>query len=151
MGVPTVHMHSSLMAKKILDHIDRNIPTPKEKFAELKQAQKWKNSESSTEFSTIFSNEDNVLPKSNDFSPQKSDGFEGKKSTLLIQSQGNCHARTQLKDSTDKSMEVRKEETLVPDVNAYNSSNSRLGNDVSTTQFFFSNYILAVKDFPVLM
>ncbi|KOM40050.1 hypothetical protein LR48_Vigan04g024800 [Vigna angularis] len=131
-GVPTVHMHSSLMAKKILNHIDRNIPTPKEKFAELKQAAKWRNSESSTEFSTIYSNEDNVLHKLNDFSPQKSDGLEGKKSTLLNESQGNYHARTQLKDSSDKSMEVRKEETLVPDVNAYNSSNSRLGNDDAT-------------------
>jgi len=138
------------MAKKILDHIDRNIPTPKEKIAELKQAPKWRNSESSTEFRTIFSNEDNGLHKLNDFSPQKSDGLEGKKSTLLIEGQGNYHARTQLKDSTDKSIEVRKEETLVPDVNAYNSSNSGLGNDVSTTTFFFfSNYILAVRDFSV--
>ncbi|MCI82308.1 nucleoporin-like protein, partial [Trifolium medium] len=46
-SVPTVHMHTSLMAKKILEHIDRSIPTPKEKSAELKLATKWKNPESS--------------------------------------------------------------------------------------------------------
>ncbi|KAK8465909.1 hypothetical protein PHAVU_009G207200 [Phaseolus vulgaris] len=131
-GVPTVHLHTSLMAKKILDHIDRNIPTPKEKFAELKMAPKWRNSESSIEFSTTFSNEDNDLHKLNDFSPYKYDGLEGKKSTLLIEGKGNYHIDTQLKDSTDKSTEVRKEETLVPDVNAYNSRNPRLGNDDAT-------------------
>ncbi|CAJ1975524.1 unnamed protein product [Sphenostylis stenocarpa] len=130
-GAPTVHMHSSLMAKKILDHIDRNVPTPKEKSAELKLATKWKNSES--DFSTISSNEDNDLHKLNDVSPHIYDGLERKKSTLLIEGKGNYRVDMQLKDSTNKSINVRNEETLAPDVNSYNSSNPRHDNDDAPT------------------
>lgn len=41
-GVPTIPRHSSQMARKILEHLDRKIPTPKEKYAELKLATSWK-------------------------------------------------------------------------------------------------------------
>ena len=41
-NVPTVHPQSSLMARKILEHLDRNPPTPKEKWDELKLASTWK-------------------------------------------------------------------------------------------------------------
>lgn len=37
-GVPTVHPHSSQIAKRILEHIDRNPPTPKDKSEELRLA-----------------------------------------------------------------------------------------------------------------
>lgn len=40
--VPTVHPQSSLMARRILEHLDRNPPTPKEKLDELKLATAWK-------------------------------------------------------------------------------------------------------------
>ncbi|XP_030511318.1 nuclear pore complex protein NUP1 isoform X2 [Rhodamnia argentea] len=46
-GVPTVPTHSSLMARKILEHLDRSLPTPKDKAAELKHATLRKKSESS--------------------------------------------------------------------------------------------------------
>ncbi|BFG40105.1 hypothetical protein CerSpe_263790 [Prunus speciosa] len=41
-GVPTVHPQSSLIARTILEHIDRNPPTPKDKSEELKLAIAWK-------------------------------------------------------------------------------------------------------------
>ncbi|KAI3424558.1 uncharacterized protein J3R85_010573, partial [Psidium guajava] len=46
-GVPTVPTHSSQMARKILEHLDRSLPTPKDKAAELKHATLRKKSESS--------------------------------------------------------------------------------------------------------
>ncbi|XP_027331242.1 nuclear pore complex protein NUP1 isoform X2 [Abrus precatorius] len=133
--LPTAHMHTSLMAKKILDHIDRNIPTPKEKSAELKMAMKWKNPESSTDFSTILSDEDNGLVKLKDVSPYKYDGIYGKKSTLRNDVKGNYHVDMQPKESTQKSMNVRKEGTLTSDINVCSSIPS-LSNVASTTQNF---------------
>ncbi|KAK7411134.1 hypothetical protein VNO78_02565 [Psophocarpus tetragonolobus] len=143
-SVPTVHMHSTLMAKKILDHIDRTIPTPKEKSAELKMATKWKNPESSIDFSTISSNEDNGLLKLKDISPPKYDGLEDKKSTLWNEGKGNYHVDMQPKESTDKSTDVRKG-PLASDVN-FNSSIPRRGdNDVSTTHNFGGSQIFSMK------
>ncbi|XP_010254433.1 PREDICTED: nuclear pore complex protein NUP1 [Nelumbo nucifera] len=40
--VPTVHPQSSKMARKILEHLDRTIPTLKEKSDEIKLATAWK-------------------------------------------------------------------------------------------------------------
>ncbi|KAL2340462.1 hypothetical protein Fmac_008402 [Flemingia macrophylla] len=142
-GDPTVHMHTSLMAKKILDHINRNIPTPKEKSAELKLATKWKNPESSIDFSTILSNEDNGLLKSNDVSPHKYDGFEGKKSTLLNEDKAKYHVDMQPKENTDKSINVRKEGTLASDGNVYSSIPGFC--NISTTQNFGGSQIFSAK------
>lgn len=52
-SVPIVHPHSSQMAKTILDLLERNPPTPKDKSAELKLAALWKKSDSSTVSSAI--------------------------------------------------------------------------------------------------
>ncbi|XP_015579678.2 nuclear pore complex protein NUP1 isoform X2 [Ricinus communis] len=46
-SVPTVPAHSSQVAKKILEHLERNPPTPKDKSAELRLATSWKKPESS--------------------------------------------------------------------------------------------------------
>ncbi|XP_056162393.1 nuclear pore complex protein NUP1-like isoform X2 [Syzygium oleosum] len=46
-GVPTVPTHSSQMARKILEHLDRSLPSPKDKAVELKEASLRKKSESS--------------------------------------------------------------------------------------------------------
>ncbi|KAK3210935.1 hypothetical protein Dsin_015641 [Dipteronia sinensis] len=46
-SVPTVHPHSSQMARTILEHLERNPPTPKQKSAELKLATSWKKPQSS--------------------------------------------------------------------------------------------------------
>lgn len=42
LGVPPVHPHSSQMARTILEHLGRNLATPKEKSDELKIATSWK-------------------------------------------------------------------------------------------------------------
>ncbi|XP_012078811.1 nuclear pore complex protein NUP1 isoform X2 [Jatropha curcas] len=39
---PAVPAHSSLVARKILEHLERNPPTPKDKSAELRLATSWK-------------------------------------------------------------------------------------------------------------
>ncbi|KAJ4954044.1 hypothetical protein NE237_030876 [Protea cynaroides] len=41
-GVTTVHPQSSELARKILEHLDRTVPTPKEKSTELELAMAWK-------------------------------------------------------------------------------------------------------------
>ncbi|KAG8639300.1 hypothetical protein MANES_14G133500v8 [Manihot esculenta] len=46
-SVPTVPPHSSLVARKILEHLERNPPTPKDKSAELRLATSWKKGQSS--------------------------------------------------------------------------------------------------------
>ncbi|XP_042498321.1 nuclear pore complex protein NUP1 [Macadamia integrifolia] len=54
-GATTVHPQSSELARKILEHLDRTVPTPKEKSAELKLAMVQKKPHS--EFTTSRSNE----------------------------------------------------------------------------------------------
>ncbi|KAF8406930.1 hypothetical protein HHK36_006051 [Tetracentron sinense] len=60
-GVSTIHSQSSEVARKILEHLDRTVPTPKEKSAELKLATAWKKLPSS-EFSTGMSNGQFSIP-----------------------------------------------------------------------------------------
>ncbi|XP_051114138.1 uncharacterized protein LOC127239839 [Andrographis paniculata] len=43
-GISTPHVSSSLAVRKILEHLDRNKPTPKEKETELKLATSWRRS-----------------------------------------------------------------------------------------------------------
>ncbi|WRX33477.1 hypothetical protein QQP08_025964 [Theobroma cacao] len=47
MGIPPVHPHSSQMARTILEHLERNLATPKEKSDELRIATSWNRSQSS--------------------------------------------------------------------------------------------------------
>jgi len=143
-SVPTVPMHTSLMAKKILEHIDRNIPTPKEKSAELKLATKWNNAESSVNTSTVFSNADNDLVKLKDVSPSKYNEFGGMHSILRKEDEGNCNVDIQPRESTDKSVDITKEGTLTSDLNVHRSI-PRLTNDVRTTQNFGSSQMFSVK------
>ncbi|CAN1854911.1 Nuclear pore complex protein NUP1 [Linum perenne] len=60
--VTTVPSHSSQIARKILEHLDRNPATPKEKSAELKLATSWKNPEYSNT-TTLRPFEHNSLPQ----------------------------------------------------------------------------------------
>jgi len=143
-SVPTVPMHTSLMAKKILEHIDRNIPTPKEKSAELKLATKWNNAESSVNTSTVFSNVDNGLVKLKDVSPSKYNEFDGMDSILRHGDEGNCNVDIQPRESTDKSVDITKEGTLTSDLNVHRSI-PRLANDARTTQNFDSSQMFSVK------
>ncbi|GAV82501.1 hypothetical protein CFOL_v3_25952 [Cephalotus follicularis] len=57
----TFRPHSSQMARTILDHLERNPPTPKDKSAELKLAISWQKPQSS-DGSTFKPHEHNSLP-----------------------------------------------------------------------------------------
>lgn len=52
-GVPPVHPHSSQMARTILEHLERNLPTPKDKSAELGLATSRKKIQSSVSASVV--------------------------------------------------------------------------------------------------
>ncbi|XP_028753908.1 LOW QUALITY PROTEIN: nuclear pore complex protein NUP1 [Neltuma alba] len=128
-ALPTVHMHTSLMARRILEHIDRNPPTPQQKSAELKLATKWKNPESSDNVNGVLSNENNGLLKLKQADPYKHDGCDGKKS-ILNENQGNSHAD---RESADKSINVNNAMALPSGINADNSF-LKIGNDTRSLQ-----------------
>ncbi|KAK7281650.1 hypothetical protein RIF29_09824 [Crotalaria pallida] len=138
-GSPTVPMHTSLMAKKILEHIDRKVPTPKEKSAELKLATERKNPQSIT-----LSNDHNGSLKLKDVSPYKYDDLDGKKSIPTSEGQGNFHVGIPPKESADKSVDVTKKGTLASDINTH-SSIPRLGNDATNTQNFSGSQFFLMK------
>ncbi|KAJ0030231.1 hypothetical protein Pint_13003 [Pistacia integerrima] len=60
-GVPPVHPHSSQMARTILEHLERNPPTPKDKSAELKLATSWNQTQSSNVNSAVPSGNNSLL------------------------------------------------------------------------------------------
>lgn len=60
-SVPNVPTQSRQMARKILEHLERNPPTPKDKFAELMLATSWKKPQSS-DATAIIPNKHNSLP-----------------------------------------------------------------------------------------
>lgn len=60
-GTPTVHPQSSQIAKTILEHIDRNPPTPKDKSVELKLAIAWKKTASSSTPATDLNGKNSLL------------------------------------------------------------------------------------------
>ncbi|KAI5441219.1 hypothetical protein KIW84_010611 [Lathyrus oleraceus] len=142
--VPTVHTHTSFMAKKILEHIDRNIPTPKQKSDELKLATKWKNPEFSVNTSTIFSNEDNGLVKPKHTSPCKYGELGGTNSTLRNEDKGNCNVDIQPRESADKSVDITKERALASDLNVHSSIPIH-AKDARTTQNFGSSQMFSMK------
>lgn len=59
-GVPPVHPHSSQMARTILEHLERNLPTPKDKSAELGLATSHKKIQSSN-VTTSAAREQNIF------------------------------------------------------------------------------------------
>lgn len=120
--LPTVPMHTSLMARKILEHINRNPPTPQQKSAELKLATKWKNPESSVNVNGVMSNENNGFLKLKDANPYKYDGRDG--------NLGSSHVD---RESADKSVNANNVTSLR---SGFNSGNSllKIGNDTRSLQ-----------------
>lgn len=128
-ALPTVHMHTSLMARRILEHIDRNPPTPQQKSAELNLATKWKNPESSVNANGVLSNENNGFLKLKDANSYKYDGYDGKKSTLN-EIQGSSHVDSL---SADKSINVNNATSLPSGINV-GSSFLKIGSDARSLQ-----------------
>ncbi|KAL1348724.1 uncharacterized protein [Arachis hypogaea] len=131
--VPSVHMHTSLMAKKILDHIDRNIPTPKEKSAELNLATKWKSPESSVDINTTLSKENNDSLQLKGVGHFKFGGLDAKESTPRNEGQGNSNVDILPMESSGKPIDVSKEGNLASNMNV-RSSIPTFGIDARTMQ-----------------
>ncbi|MED6186089.1 hypothetical protein PIB30_063436 [Stylosanthes scabra] len=127
--VPSVPMHTSLMAKKILDHIDRKIPTPKEKSAELNLTTKWKNPESSLDVSPTLSKENSDSLQLKDVGHFKFDGLDARKFT----SRNDVDILPM--ESSDKPTNVSKEGNLASNMNVH-SSIPALGNDARNMQSY---------------
>ncbi|XP_020963139.1 uncharacterized protein LOC107609121 isoform X2 [Arachis ipaensis] len=119
--VPSVHMHTSLMAKKILDHIDRNIPTPKEKSAELNLATKWKSPESSVDINTTLSKENNDSLQLKGVGHFKFGGLDAKESTPRNEGQGNSNVDILPMKSSGKPIDVSKEGNSASNMNVSSS------------------------------
>ncbi|CAI0389316.1 unnamed protein product [Linum tenue] len=62
-STPIVPSHSSQVARKILEHLDRNPVTPKQKSDELRLATSWKKPESSSDMAAFTPPENDSLPQ----------------------------------------------------------------------------------------
>ncbi|XP_021899199.1 nuclear pore complex protein NUP1 [Carica papaya] len=88
-GNQTVHPHSSQMARTILDHLERNLPTPKDKAAELKLVTSWRKSQCS-DVADVMANEQNNLPCGESFDFKKYiNQAEQKNSAQFVEDRGN--------------------------------------------------------------
>lgn len=101
-GVPMVHPHTNQMARKILEHLDRSHPTPKDKSAELERAATWKKPESS-DVTYVMSNEHNSLPNLGDFNSSKNrDQIERKNYAQRIEERRNSRFKVPPQESTSE-------------------------------------------------
>ncbi|KAJ9140988.1 hypothetical protein P3X46_031575 [Hevea brasiliensis] len=74
-SVPTAPAHSSLVARKILEHLERNPPTPKDKSAELRLATSWKK--------PLSSDLANIMPNKRN-SPTQWGGFDSSEKSIQV-------------------------------------------------------------------
>lgn len=96
-GVPMVHPHTNQMARKILEHLDRSQPSPKDKSAELERAATWKKPESS-DATNVMSNEHNSLPNSY----KNRDQIELKNYALRIEERRSSRFKVPPQESTSE-------------------------------------------------
>lgn len=96
-GVPMVHPHTNQMARKILEHLDRSQPSPKDKSAELERAATWKKPESSNA-TNVMSNEHNSLPNSY----KNRDQIELKNYALRIEERRSSRFKVPPQESTSE-------------------------------------------------
>ncbi|KAM4133190.1 hypothetical protein ACJW30_01G309700 [Castanea mollissima] len=101
-AVAAVHPHTTEMARKILEHIDRNPPTPKDKTSELKLVATWKKPESSV-VSNALSNERNTLPNLGYFGSYKNkDKIDQNNYAQRSEDKRNSHFKVPPQDSTSE-------------------------------------------------
>nr|XP_023893689.1 nuclear pore complex protein NUP1 isoform X1 [Quercus suber]POF21385.1 nuclear pore complex protein nup1 [Quercus suber] len=101
-AVAAVHPHTTEMARKILEHIDRNPPTPKDKTSELKLVATWKKPESSVVLNAM-SNERNTLPNLGYFGSYKNkDQIDQNNYAQRSEDKRNSHFKVPPQDSTSE-------------------------------------------------
>ncbi|KAJ6372724.1 hypothetical protein OIU76_027111 [Salix suchowensis] len=118
-NVPSVPPHSRQMAQKILEHLERNVPTPKEKSAELRLASSWKKS--------LPSNNNNSL--ANDYldSLRKSDQTDNTISAQATEDRGNLFFKFAPREVTVQTKAAAKNNTSASDMKAVpNAASSEL-------------------------
>ena len=117
-NVPSVPPHSRQMAQKILEHLERNLPTPKEKSAELRLASSWKKS--------LSSNNNNSLANDLD-SLRKSDQTDKTISAQATEDRGNLLFKFAPQEVTVQTKAAAKNNTSASDMKAApNAASSEL-------------------------
>ncbi|XVE54437.1 hypothetical protein DITRI_Ditri03aG0081300 [Diplodiscus trichospermus] len=87
-GIPPVHPHSSQIARKILEHLERNLATPTEKSNELKIPTSWKRPQSS-DANAAISKGYNSLPYSGLDSSKSKDQINNRGPAQWNEDRGN--------------------------------------------------------------
>lgn len=87
-GTSTVHPHSSQVARTILEHLERKVPSPKDKSDELKLATSWRKSNSS-DASAILPKERHSLSYFGGFDSKNKDQLDAKASEQRNGDRGN--------------------------------------------------------------
>lgn len=87
-GTPTVHPHSSQVARTILEHLERKVPTPKDKSNELKLGTSWGKSNSS-DAAAVLPKELHSLPYFGGFDSKRKDQLDTKASERWNGVRGN--------------------------------------------------------------
>lgn len=108
-SVPSVPPHSRQMAQKILEHLERNLPTPKEKSAELRLATSWKKS--------LSSNNNNSLANGLD-SLRKPDQADKTNSAQATEDRGNLLFKFAPREVTVQADTAAKNNTAASDLKA---------------------------------
>lgn len=108
-SVPSVPPHSRQMAQKILEHLERNLPTPKEKSAELRLATSWKKS--------LSSNNNNSLANGPD-SLRKPDQADKTNSAQATEDRGNLLFKFAPREVTVQADSAAKDNTSASDMKA---------------------------------
>ncbi|KAK6945112.1 hypothetical protein RJ641_026214 [Dillenia turbinata] len=98
-STPTAHPRSTLMAKQILEHLDRTVPSPKDKAAELKLASSWRKTTRS-EVATILSNEQISSTHAAFFDSDKNASLIDHSLSQGNQDKGNLLSEVQTQDMT---------------------------------------------------
>ncbi|KAF3453713.1 hypothetical protein FNV43_RR04154 [Rhamnella rubrinervis] len=125
-GTPTVHPQSSQIARTILEHIDRNPPTPKEKAEELKLAISWKKTPSLGVPSIIPNGHKSLLPVK-EFDSRKIMNLDDPKASA----QENADKCSSLQENNPKANDTV---SRVPGSDVYVSSGGEGGTEVHSLQ-----------------
>ncbi|CAK7345476.1 unnamed protein product [Dovyalis caffra] len=110
-NVPTVPPYSRQMAQKILEHLDRNLPTPKEKSAELRLATSWKKLHSS-------SKNNNLTNLGGLYSASKSDLADKTNSVQGTEDRGNVLFKSAPQGVSIQANDAAKSNTSASDMKA---------------------------------
>ncbi|GLU09682.1 hypothetical protein SLE2022_265290 [Rubroshorea leprosula] len=116
LGTPIVHPHSSQIARTILEHLERNLPTPKDKSNELKLATSWRKTQSS-DAATVMLKENNSLSYFGGLDYSKSKDQLDKKTSSQWNRDGTNLPPMSLPQSTIGSKDAVNRKTSASDIN----------------------------------